>query len=572
MANNIGIAKLALLSAAVALSLALSPTAAANSEGIVSVDAGKSLVVSHTLHLTDLTIANNAQIAAPKGYSLTLTVDGIGTPIVPGTYKGNVVLTVTKDIVVQFHWEQFKRKPDHFRTAIYVDNGSYQPAKSVAAEVVGGTVTNSAAKDVAITSNQETFNGIIVTGNSKYSIDNPVINLTGNGANDFEGFGVGILSKGNANVTVNNAKITTKGAARSAIFVGGHSTMTINNSTIQAKNGVLPSDYKFTLDMAKMMEVPWMLGLTGNARTTLLVEYGTLYFNHDHIVAQGWGALSTDAPNKLRLYANDSTIDTIDSGYGSYSIGDSQNVFSHCVFNVADMALIMANGGSGTFTDGTVVNSKRFGVTMHSWAKHLGTLTIDKGSVFNTKSTLIQVKGVGVNIIVDNAKLNAGNGIILQAMVNDDPMAPKPKAGINPPVKATFKNVALIGDILNSRTEQGDLVVNLNHATVTGAISTATAVWAKGVPATQKTYYLIGDVKNTLGATSNKFGLGVSLDGQSAWVIDKTSYLTGLTLAKGAKISAPKGHKVKMTVDGVAKSIDAGTYKGKIVLDVVSGG
>ncbi len=546
-----------------AVALALLPAAPASAQGTstMSVAARSVWQVDHTTRLTKLTIGDGAEVSAPAGHSLTLTVNGIGTAIAPGTYSGDVVLTVTKAIVVHY----MKLAPEYFRTALYVDNGSVVPEKSVKAERVGGTVTNTAAKDVSITSNQQKFNGIIVTGTSNYTIENAKIALNGNGANDFDGFGAGVMSSGQANVTIDHAQISSKGVARGAIFVGGHSTMHVNNSLIEVSDGILPAGYKFTLEVGKMLEVPWMLGISGNARATLVVENGTAYYDHDHIVAEGWGALSTDGVKKTRLYAKDSVIETIKSGYGSYSLGDSLNSFDHCTFNVADMALIMANGGSGTFTNGTVVNSRRFGVIMHSPAPQIGTLTIDKGSIFNTRSTVIQVKGLAANIVVDHATLNAGNGILLQAMVNDDPFAPKPKSGTNTPVTATFRDVTLNGDIVNSRTAQGGMTVEFKRAALNGAVSMATAAPAKGAAPTEKTYYLIGDVKNTFENTGG-YGLAVSLDSDSRWTVTKTSYLSRLDIAAGAAVVAPNAQDLSMTVDGKVVPLAPGHYRGHIVL------
>jgi hypothetical protein len=81
-------------------------------------------------------------------------------------------------------------------------------------------------------------------------------------------------------------------------------------------------------------------------------------------------------------------------------------------------------------------------------------------------------------------------------------------------------------------------------------------------------YKLIGEVRNTFCATNDEYGLTVSLDGDSKWIVDESSYLTSLSLASGAAITAPAGYKVSMTVDGVEKEITAGSYKGKIVLTV----
>ena len=545
---------------------------------------GSTWLVEKTTTLDGVSIPAGAAIAAPAGHSLTMTVNGVGTPIQPGTYTGTVVFTVTDDILVQYG----KLDPHHYRAAIYVDDGKVVTDKSIAAAVVGGTVTDHAASHVSITSNEEKFNGIYVTGHSTYRIDNPRITFTGNGGNDFAGFGAGIMVSGKSDLTVNDAIITTKGAVRTAVFAGGASTLHVNRAHIDVFNGTLPADYKFNIDLGRMMEVPWMLGLTGNVRATNLVDHATAYWNDSHIRTQGWGAMSTDDTKRVRLYVRNSTIETVDSGYGAYSIGDSLDRFSHCTFNVHDIGMIMAAEGSGTFTDGTVVNSGRFGVMMHSGAGG-GTLTIDKGSVFNTKSTAIQIKGRGSHVIVDHASINAGNGIILQAMINDDPFAMGPGAGppvgvqapagappgaanptrtLNSDVAATFRHVTLKGDIINSRTAQGDMQVALESAHLNGAISIATAAASTGKAPTAATYYLIGEVTNTFGPSADKNGLQVRLDAHSSWTVTHTSYLSALTLAPGARVSAAKGETVALQVDGQAVALKAGAYRGHVVLQV----
>jgi hypothetical protein len=600
--------------------------------GTKSVAATETWVVSGITNLTNLTVAKGAVIKAAEGFSLTMTIDGVETGINPGTYTGKVVLTPTKNIFKDNYY---------FRTAVYVENGKYAADKSVAAAVAAGTVTDASAKDVKITSVGEKFNGIMVTGDSKftYSIINPVINFTGNGANDFVGYGAGIMTSGKTEVTIENAKINNTGAARTAIWVGGNSITKVNNSYIEVHNGKLPEGYEFSVAPGKMMEVPWMLGVTGNLRATNLTGDGTVYYNNTRFKVQGWGALSTDNVSTTpRLYATKCTIDVVESGYGAFTLGSNISTFSGCTFNVKDYGII-SQDGSSVFTDGTVVNSERFGAMY--WGSGAN-LTIDKGAVFNTKSTAIQLKGGATNIVVDNAKLNPGNGIILQMIANDDPNqmgggggpggggapgaggpggapggqggAPQgsaPAAGGMPPgggapggpaggpggagggmpgggapggagggstagkdIKAAFSNMTLTGDIINANTASSALSVTFKNATVTGAITTAKATHTlgpKGEAVDMKhpeLYYLIGDVKNTYCETGDKKGVTVSIDEKSVWTVDKTSYLTELTMAAGGSIIAPKGSKVTMTVDGVAKEIKAGTYKGKIVLSV----
>jgi hypothetical protein len=50
--------------------------------------------------------------------------------------------------------------------------------------------------------------------------------------------------------------------------------------------------------------------------------------------------------------------------------------------------------------------------------------------------------------------------------------------------------------------------------------------------------------------------------------VPATCYLTGLTIEKGAELSAPAGYKVSLTVDGVRKLLRPGTYAGAIALTV----
>jgi len=589
---------------------------------------GSTWVVDKTTSLTELSVGKEASIKAPEGHTLTMTVDGTETAVNPGEYKGKIVMTVAEDIVV--NKESFGTKSKYsFRAAIDVEDGSVVEKRSVKAAVMGGKVTNTSAKDVKITSTGDNFNGIFIrTSESNktpfpYLIENPKINFTGNGGDDFAGYGAAIAASGYADVTVNKAEIITDGVIRSAAFVGGNATLRVNDSFIHTG-----SPAKLPKVVTGMMEVPWMLGLAGTCRSTMLCDNGTAYYTNTHIVADGWGALSTDSVKSVKLYVTKCTIDLLKGGYGSYADGDSLNTFSGCTFNVKDMALIMTQG-SGVFTDGTVVNSQRYGVMAHSGFGS-NTLTIDKGSVFNTKEAAILLKSTGPAIIVDNAKLNSENGIILQAMVNDDPnmsgggmggpggapmgggmpsasggtqgdsgSAPggsggmpqgvsptggAPGAGGQGPqggmggmpgasggsndFKATFKNVTLKGDIINSMTSLGDGIITFENASITGAITTATTALAGEKPTKEK-YYLIGAVKNTYCATNDKHGIKVSLDDKSKWIVDKTSYLTGLTIARGASVTVPQGYKLTMTVDGIDKPVSAGAYKGKIVMKVV---
>ncbi|MDB9823438.1 right-handed parallel beta-helix repeat-containing protein, partial [Deltaproteobacteria bacterium] len=506
---------------------------------VKSVDTGSTWEVTETTNLSELTIADSATIKAPDGYLVTMTVNHIETGIEPGSYEGEIVLTPTEDIIRK---DSMHGEICNLRTAIYVNNGAVVPEKSVSAAVAGGTVTDDSATDVSITSIGENFNGIIATGDSTYSINNPKFNLTGHGGNDFAGYGAAITTAGNADVTVNNASIITNGSIRTAVWVGGESTIHVNDSYIETGSPPLPEGHldPFTEGGTVMREVPFMLGMTGTCRATNLLDSGTAYYTNSHIKAQGWGALSIDAVTNTKMFATKCLIETVESGYGAFTLGENISTFSECTFNVTDIGMISQDGDS-VFTDSTVVNSGRFGVMYHG----SGDVTIDKGSVFNTKSTAIQMKSPDHNIVVDNAQLNPENGIIIQTMANDDPnMAGRgrreggmpegemPEGGIpggapgggfpadggipdggrsggSNDTKATFSNVILNGDIIHGDTYSGAMDVNFENATITGAITTATikhALGPNGEEITMQTpelYYLIGEVSNIFGATDD---------------------------------------------------------------------
>jgi hypothetical protein len=144
-------------------------------------------------------------------------------------------------------------------------------------------------------------------------------------------------------------------------------------------------------------------------------------------------------------------------------------------------------------------------------------------------------------------------------------------------VDATFRNVTLQGDFVNTLTAESGMNLAFENSTITGAITTGTAVHAVG-PKGEKLvmqespdlYYLIGEQTETYVATNGPGGATVSLKAGSKWIVNKTSYITDLRIADDSSVAAASGYKLTMTVDGTAQPIGIGKYKGKIVLKVVA--
>jgi hypothetical protein len=425
-----------------------SPTVATTAPTRV-VASGSTWTVDATTRLNALTIAPNATITAPKGKSLTMTVNGIETGIASGSYSGNVVLTVSVEHVVSFSAFGSANTTHHFRQALFLDASGVVADKSVLAAAGKYRLQNGTLSGVNIQSVGANFNGLVATG-GQYMVKNPIINFTGNGGNDFAGYGAAVLSTGKGTrLVLDGAKIHTHGVVRTAAVADNGSQLIVKNSQLDAHNGVLPAGYRSNVSPGEMMDVPWMLGLSGNVRTTNLLGNGTTatYINSS-IASEGWGVLSVDASENAKLTAINSKIsNTGSSGYGSYVMGGSLNRFYGTEFNVADYALIVT-GGNAVFAastpdnvrrindelqlglsqqelralphKATKIKSARFGVMWHSQ----GTVTVTDDTVFDTAETTFEVKGVKAEINVDGAKgaeFKPGNGVLVQVMDNDDP-------------------------------------------------------------------------------------------------------------------------------------------------------
>jgi hypothetical protein len=570
-------------------------------------------VVEKSVALRSLTVAEGASLAAPEGKSLTMTVGGIGTAIRPGVYKGDIFITVTDKFFAPSSGLSRGGKPPEFRAAILIEDGKYVPEKSVPAIVQGGKVTDKAAAGVTLMGCEDNFNGIVVTGNSEYTIDGVKIDFEGNGGNDFIGYGAGIASFGNSKVTINNSEIKLKGLTRCALHSGGNSVTTLNNCRLSNES---PSSDKV---------VPlWALGLSGTNRVTQLCDNATVYYNNCNIKGNGWGTLSIDGGVRVRMYLKDSTVELTGPrarGYGAFSIGDALISYDHCTVNVQGYPLLMGGHGNqqnGEITNGSVINSTLYGVMI--FRDSGSELKVNKNATLNSASSTFVVKGSNSHLNIDNAVLNPGNGVILQLMDNDEPgMGPSRfivPIGADVPIPGrdltvanpkedvfmTVSNMEVKGDFYNSTTnlkvncienvansamagrggeglsaastdtsdQQGvkNLDLKFANAKVNGVISAARAAYKEGVVVIDAgNNKELSSVTQTAREPVNN-GVIVSFDKDSVWTVAGTSYLTSLTIAKGASIAAPKGYSVTMTVDGVKTAIKEGKYSGKIALTV----
>lgn len=106
-------------------------------------------------------------------------------------------------------------------------------------DAISGDYSDTEANNVTVKSNGAHFNGIYVTGNSKYAINKANVTANGDGGDDFSGWGSAVMADQNTDVTINDSYINTAGTIRTAIWVGDNSKTTVNNSVIYAQETMM---------------------------------------------------------------------------------------------------------------------------------------------------------------------------------------------------------------------------------------------------------------------------------------------------------------------------------------------
>ncbi len=200
--------------------------AAAHDETVIAlrrVGADETWVVRQTTHLRKLVIAEGGQLEAPPGRTLTLAVNGVGTPLQPGTYAGDVALNVPLELRL--------RDPglenEHPRAALYVYSGLYLPEKSAAALLVGGRVGNGSATGFSVSSGEPGLTGAVIAGDARYALAGARIEVAG----------TALLVAGSADVVVGgNSRIDSGGTA---LRLAGQGSVLLDGAAVRAGNGRL---------------------------------------------------------------------------------------------------------------------------------------------------------------------------------------------------------------------------------------------------------------------------------------------------------------------------------------------
>lgn len=270
--------------------------------------------------LAELTLPEHTVAASPDGTLVTLTVDGVFMPLAGGYhYQGNIRLTLTEryelyrytteppkpgampdepsDLPPEPAWWNYFEEP--YRAALFLENGEKVPQRSVdaayqVAEDGAVTIRSDDAPSDAFGANN--FNGIIAGGTGgKYHLRDLTIRFRGNGMDDFQGMGAGILCCGDDTETIiENADICNYGTVRSTFVAGGSAKVLVKNSRFSAHEGVFEDGWAGGFGGKKMRNAPWMGGFEGNCRSTNLLDKAEANYFNSQILSEKWGVLSTD--------------------------------------------------------------------------------------------------------------------------------------------------------------------------------------------------------------------------------------------------------------------------------------
>ncbi len=430
--------------------------------------------IEETTHLDKLVVNEGATIKAPWGKGVTMFLNSVPTDIKPGAYEGDILLYVGDSYLTKVGIWGTPQKT-FYRTGIFLKDNEVVEEYCIPGTVKGGSFDGKTVENVTIEANDGGLNGIYITGDGEYTLNNVKMNLVGRGENDFQACGAGLAIYGNAKVTVNDSEFNITGVTRGAIFAGNNSELTVNRTRIIGESA--PFDEK--------VDPNWSMSLYGTNRITNAGHMATCYYNDCFISTNGWGAMSVDGGKYNHLYYKNCIImQTSPSGYGAMGIADNFNDYSeydgladprclhsfdNCVVTVGGMALICCtNNASGEFKNGCIVNSRRWGT--ETFRNDGGFLNIDDATFYTGSSAMI-VKGSRFTINANKARFFPGNDVILQLQDNDDPGMGGPQS-FRVPVDRVDEYVA--GRDLTVASPDEDVFLNLSNSTLTGNIFNST--------------------------------------------------------------------------------------------------
>ncbi len=425
-------------------------------------------LVEEDISLDSLVIKEGATLTAPKGKELVFTWFGTGREILPGEYRGDIVISVKDSFKLQPGSLCASGLPTNYHTAILINDNEVMEDSSALSTVKGGTVTGTEINDVTIRSTAKGFNGITVRGNSECTINRPRIYLDGDFGNDWIGYGTGIHCGGESKVTINDADIRMLGVIRNTIHAGDHSNVVVNNSRL----------FSFSPEYDGMNPT-WQLGIRGNSRATMVADFANIEYNNCYICGNGWGLISIDGGVKNSIYLKDCKLEMLGArarGYCSFSIGDAIITYDHTDVDVQGFGMLVGGNGlfpgrmpaRGVFTNGSKVHSDQYGVKV--FYTRVSSIKMDKKCVIDADDAAIVVMGSQSIMDLDDVELHSGTGVLIK-MIDSTYTG----LGPHPYIPHIGKEDTYIpGRDLTKADPEQDVIVNLSNMEATGDMLNST--------------------------------------------------------------------------------------------------
>ena len=432
----------------------------------------------------------------------------------------------------------------------------------------------------------------------------------------------GVDAGGKAVVNIDNTYMQVDGAQRYVDSTYGTSKTIVNDSYFVSTGNA----DKMTNEIAGSFSNE-KLYISGVARNNFSVNASDTYYFNSTVITEGWAALSTDASqgDGLDLYAYNTLAKALNGGYGTYADFGCRVWLYGSTLESAEIGAIISKSGRVTVLDGasadasitqynkgastkqgSVLSGGRNALMIHAPDMMGGGIKdVDYGYFTAKNSTLsttrkfvstfdyatygeeakkyvdfisgdiILVKSTSANIELDNDKMDSYDGVLVHTVLNSDSMSNFLAAGDNQrtnadgsfivkPISLSMSNMSAKGDLLHD-DYQRNMEIKLSAVSLEGKIRQGTyktwgAMWKnKGV--TKAQWLPNGD---TWAGTNT---LKVSLDAKTQWTVTEVSNMSSLTIATGAKVSAPKGYQLTMTVNGKTTAIAPGSYAGDIVIE-----
>lgn len=334
-----------------------------------------------------------------------------------------------------------------------------------------GVISETEARNIRFTTDAKFINGIVVKGNSEYTISDSYFKLDGQGVNDFAAIGAAVMADDNAELTVKDSYIETNGVIRPCTAVCGNATLRVENCRVIGNSGPLPEYYdpEHPIMGPGMMEPPAGLFLGGTIRTHLSVGTTKTYYKDSLIDSDSWAALSTDNGRDLYLQADNCDVIVRRVGYGVYSDGGCNVVLNDCRFNVATHGAILAGDMTAKFK-GCQMRAGKYDFMAHDLsggADSAAPLEIRESNCYAEEACLY-IKSHNLHVDIENSTLVSPKYAV-HAIVNDDSDARiMPQDCIPYGNKLYMKGSTIEGDIVNEDVREMSIV--LDNTKVTGAI------------------------------------------------------------------------------------------------------